>query len=93
MEKEYKLLIENKKYKDKEEKIFINNIEITKDDIHNIYNKIDDELKIKFTGVTEEHLVEKIKLFKDNERLLGKKNKNEIINILTSIIADNIYED
>ena len=93
MEKEYKLLIENKKYKDKEEKIFINNIEITKDDIHNIYNKIDDELNLKFTGVTEEHLVEKIKLFKDNERLLGKKNKNEIINILTSIIADNIYED
>ncbi len=93
MEKEYKLLIENKKYKDKEEKIFINNIEITKDDIHNIYNKIDEELNLNFKGVTEEQVVKKIKLHKDNERLLGKKNKNEIINILTSIIADNIYED
>ena len=93
MEKEYKLLIENKKYKDKEEKIFINNIEITKDDIHNIYNKIEPELNLNVTGVTEEHLVEKIKLFKNDKRFKGKKNKKEIVDILTSIIADNIYED
>ena len=93
MEKEYKLLIENKKYKDKEEKIFINNIEITKDDIHNIYNVLDEELNINLIGVTEEQVVKKIKLHKDDERFNGKKTKKEIINILTQIISDNMYED
>ena len=92
MEKEYKLLIENKKYKDKEEKIFINNIEITKDDIHNIYNKIDEVLNLNGNGINEDVVVKKIKLFKNDKRF-ERKNKNEIINILTSIIGDNIYED
>ena len=75
-----------------EEKIFINYNEITKDDINDIYNKIDEEINLNQTGVTKEEVIEKIKQLKDDERFNGKNDKKEIINILSSIVADNIYE-
>ena len=77
----------------KEEKIVINNNVITKGDINYLYNKIDEELNLNVAGVTEEQVIEKIKKLKDNERFNGKNNKKEIIDILSSIVADNIYED